>query len=220
MSNDFFYNFNDKADNEESIKLNIDELYIKKQQQDLNVMNNYNKILTRIHNKIKYVSKQFINDQCCWYIVPEMMIGIPKYNHNDCTAYVIEKLRINGFVVRYTHPNLLFISWKHWVPSYVRNEIKKKTGQVLDEYGNIINNNDSDGINPFQENSKNINLNKSGNQDNDNINNLMFNNKNMANGSSSNNKEKHNYKDVKTYKPSGSLIYSNNLLKKLDINDL
>ena len=48
----------------------------------------------------------------------------------------------------------------------------------------------------------------------------MFNNRNMANGSSSNNKEKPDYKDVKTYKPSGSLIYSNNLLKKLDINDL
>lgn len=220
MNNDFFYNFNNKADNEESIKLNIDELYVKKQQQDLNVMNNYNKILTRIHNKIKYVSKQLINDQCCWYIVPEMMIGIPKYNHNDCTAYVIEKLRDNGFIIRYTHPNLLFISWKHWVPSYVRNEIKKKTGQVLDEYGNIIISNHNNGINPFQENSKNINLNKEINQDNDNINNLMFNNKNMTNGSSSNTKEKSDYKDIKTYKPSGSLIYSNNLLKKLDINDL
>ena len=217
MSNDFFYNFNDKADNDESIKLNIDELYVKKQQQDLNVMNNYNKILTRIHSKIKYVSKQLINEQCCWYVVPEMMIGIPKYNHNDCTAYVIEKLRDNGFIVRYTHPNLLFISWKHWVPTYVRNEIKKKTGQLVDEYGNIVDkNNNNDGINPFQEN-----INKNGKQDNGDLNNLMFNNKKVGLNSNSNlNKEKPDYKDVKTYKPSGSLIYSNNLLKKLDINDL
>ena len=36
---------------------------------------------------------------------------------------------------------------------------------------------------------------------------------------SSNSKNK-DYKDIKTYKPSGSLIYNNNLLKKLDINDL
>tara|TARA_B100000989_G_C19476218_1_gene443033 strand:+ start:484 stop:1125 length:642 start_codon:yes stop_codon:yes gene_type:complete len=213
MSNDFFYNFNDKADNEESIKLNIDELYVKKQQQDLNVMNNYNKILTRIHNKIKYVSKQLINDQCCWYIVPEMMIGIPKYNHKDCTAYVIEKLRDNGFVVRYIHPNLLFIGWKHWVPTYVRNEIKKKTGQVLDEYGNIIDKTDNNGVNPFE--------NKNGKQHDSDVNNLIFNSKKVGLNSNSNlNKEKPDYKDVKTYKPSGSLIYSNNLLKKLDINDL
>ena len=54
-------------------------------------------------------------------------------------AYVIEKLRENGFIIRYTHPNLLFISWKHWVPSYVRNEdFKKKTGQQVDEYGNLV----------------------------------------------------------------------------------
>ena len=47
----------------------------------------------------------------------------------------------------------------------------------------------------------------------------MFNTKNKATLSSG--KEKNNdYKDIKTYKPSGSLIYSNNLLKKLDINDL
>ena len=36
------------------------------------------------------------------------------------------------------HPNTLFVSWKNWVPSYVRNEIKKKTGIILDEKGNII----------------------------------------------------------------------------------
>lgn len=221
MSNDFFYNFNNKSDNTESLKLNIDELYIKKQQQDLNVMNNYNKILLRIHNRIKYISKQLINDQCCWYIVPEMMIGIPKYNHKDCIAYVIEKLRENGFIVRYTHPNLLFISWKHWIPTYVRNEIKKKTGKNIDEYGNLIdnnnNNNDNNGINPFQENNISS-KNKQNNDDSYDINNLMFNNKNVPNGSNS--KEKTDYKDVKSYKPSGSLIYSNNLLKKLDINDL
>ena len=38
----------------------MDELYIKKQQQDLIVMNNYNKILIIVHNKIKYVSKLYL----------------------------------------------------------------------------------------------------------------------------------------------------------------
>ena len=197
--NDSLYNFNDKSDIDDTIKLNMDELYIKKQQQDLNILNNYNKILIRIHNKIKYISKQLINDMCCWYIVPEMMIGIPKYNHKDCTIYVIEKLRDNGFIVRYTHPNLLFISWKHWVPTYVRNEIKKKTGKQIDEYGNIINkdiiNNDIENIDNNKEE-------------------LIFNNRNKNKIE----KIKTDYKDIKSYNPSGNLIYSNNLLKKLDIN--
>lgn len=205
MSSDFFYNFSNKIDNEdESLKLNLDELYNKKQQQDLNVLNNYNKILQRIHNKIKYVSKNVVNDNCCWYLMPEMVIGVPKYDYKDCTAYTIDKLRANGFVVRYTHPNLLFISWRHWVPTYVRNEIKKKTGNVVDEYGNIINNDD-----------KNTNI-TSTLENKDNNDNLLFsNNKQIKNINTSSAKE---YKDVKSYKPSGNLIYNNSLLEKLQIN--
>jgi hypothetical protein len=205
MSSDFFYNFSNKIDNEdESLKLNLDELYNKKQQQDLNVLNNYNKILQRIHNKIKFVSKNVVNDNCCWYLMPEMVIGVPKYDYKDCTAYTIDKLRANGFVVRYTHPNLLFISWRHWVPTYVRNEIKKKTGNVVDEYGNIINNDD-----------KNTN-NTSTVENKDNNDNLLFsNNKQIKNINTSSTKE---YKDVKSYKPSGNLIYNNSLLEKLQIN--
>jgi hypothetical protein len=205
MSSDFFYNFSNKIDNEdESLKLNLDELYNKKQQQDLNVLNNYNKILQRIHNKIKYVSKNVVNDNCCWYLMPEMVIGVPKYDYKDCTAYIIDKLRANGFVVRYTHPNLLFISWRHWIPTYVRNEIKKKTGNVVDEYGNIINNDD-----------KNTNI-TSTLENKDNNDNLLFsNNKQIKNINTSSAKE---YKDVKSYKPSGNLIYNNSLLEKLQIN--
>jgi hypothetical protein len=205
MSSDFFYNFSNKIDNEdESLKLNLDELYNKKQQQDLNVLNNYNKILQRIHNKIKFVSKNVVNDNCCWYLMPEMVIGVPKYDYKDCTAYTIDKLRANGFIVRYTHPNLLFISWKHWVPTYVRNEIKKKTGNAVDEYGNIINNDD-----------KNTN-NSSAIENKDTNDNLLFsNNKQIKNINTSSSKD---YKDIKSYKPSGNLIYNNSLLEKLQIN--
>ena len=207
MSNDIFYNFSNKIDNEdESLKLNLDDLYNKKQQQDLNVLTNYNKILQRIHNKIKYISKNIVNDNCCWYLMPEMVIGVPKYDYKDCTAYTIDKLRANGFIVRYTHPNLLFISWKHWVPTYVRNEIKKKTGNVIDEYGNIITNDD-----------KNNNTNMTNGVENKDANdNLLFsNNKQIKNINTSSSKE---YKDVKSYKPSGNLIYNNSLLEKLQIN--
>ena len=63
------------------------------------------------------------------------MIGIPKYDHRDCTAYIINQLQENGFIIRYIHPNLLFISWNHWVPQYVRNEIQKKTGMQINGFG-------------------------------------------------------------------------------------
>lgn len=193
------FNFlSDKYDEDTSIKLNMDELFIKKQQQDLNVMNYYNKILKRIHNKILFTSKNLANNQCCWYVIPEVIIGIPKYDNKDCTVYVIHKLRENGFIVKYIHPNLLFISWSNWIPSYVRNEIKKKTGHNIDEYGNLIYENDNEINNESNLNNNNIILN---NYDNN-----------------TKNKDKKNYKDIKTYNPSGTLIYNNNLLRKLDLN--
>jgi hypothetical protein len=200
MASDPFYNFSNKIENEnDSLKLNIDELYIKKQQQDLNILTNYNKILVRIHNKIKHVSKNLVNENCCWYVMPEVIIGIPMYDYRDCTAYVIEKLRENKFVVRYTHPNLLFISWKHWVPSYVRNEIKKKTGTVVDEFGNIVDTN----LQETTTSESKIDSNE-----------LLFSTtKQIKNTQSATT----NYKDTKTYKPSGHLVYNNNLLEKLKV---
>lgn len=184
-------------DNDNSEKINLDDLYEKKKQHDLNTLNIYNKILGRIHNKIKLASRQSIDNQFCWFVVPEVMIGVPKYDHGASIAYIIDKLNDNGFIVKYTHPNLLFISWKNWIPSYVRNELKKKTGIVIDGHGNKLDNDD---------NSKNNNL------EPDDINSLML-NKNGKIPLDNKNKE---YKDINNYKPTGGLIYNKDILRKLE----
>ena len=198
---DSLYNFSNKSDNNESLKINIDDLYSKKQTKDLNILNNYNKILTRIHNKIKYTSKNFVGNNHCWYIMPEVLIGIPKYDYRECTAYIINSLQTNGFIVRYTHPNLLFISWNHWVPQYVRNEVKKKTGIIIDEYGNKIYTNTQND----EDKHDNLYLDKSQ---------IQLKSSNKLNKNDKNDK----YKDINNYKPSGDIIYNSNLLKKLEIN--
>ena len=84
---DVLYHLTNKSDNEESLKLNLDELYEKKQQHDMFTISSYNKILTRVHGKIKLVSRQYADVYHCWYIIPEVLLGIPKYDHKDCTAY-------------------------------------------------------------------------------------------------------------------------------------
>ncbi len=177
-------------------KINLDELYEKKKQHDISTTNNYKTILNRIHNRIKTTSRQQIGEQYCWFVVPEMMIGVPKYDQAKCISYVIDKLQTNGFCVRYTHPNLLFISWQHWVPDYVRAEIKKKTGINIDGYGNIKNEEDEEkSITP----------------------NSLFNNKLIASTSSSTSSNKE-VKDINSYKPSGNLIYNNDIINSLKNN--
>ena len=183
-----------------SEKVNIDELYEKKRKQDLNKLDLFNKILNRIHVKIKTVSRQKVDEQACWFLVPETIIGVPRYDQAGCIAYLISKLQTNGFNVRYIHPNLLFISWNHWVPSYVRTEIKKKTGITLNEYGKKIEENDD--------------------ADNDvktiepsNPNDYMLREQNMEQKGKPQKKE---YTPIKSYKPSGNLIYDDELLNKIE----
>ena len=179
-----------------SEKVNIDELYEKKRKQDLNKLDLFNKILNRIHVKIKTVSRQKVDEQACWFLVPETIIGVPRYDQAGCIAYLISKLQTNGFNVRYIHPNLLFISWNHWVPSYVRTEIKKKTGITLNEYGKKV---------EEEEDVKTI--------EPSNPNDYMLREQNMEQKGKPQKKE---YTPIKSYKPSGNLIYDDDLLNKIE----
>ena len=187
-----------------SEKLNIDELYEKKRQQDLNKLALFNKILNRIHVKIKTVSRQKVHDQFCWFLVPETIIGVPRYDQGACIAYIIDKLKINGFVVRYIHPNMLFISWMHFVPSYVRTELKKKTGIVVDEFGKKIDENgeERDGS---MKSITNVPTDP---------NDYILNSKNLDQNNKI--KLKKEYTPINSYKPSGSLIYDDALLNKIE----
>ena len=183
-----------------SEKVNIDELYEKKRKQDLNKLDLFNKILNRIHVKIKTVSRQKVDEQACWFLVPETIIGVPRYDQAGCIAYLISKLQTNGFNVRYIHPNLLFISWNHWVPSYVRTEIKKKTGVTLNEYGKKIEENEDNDIKAIEPTNPNDY---------------------MLNGGRSQvmeqkDKPKKEYTPINSYKPSGNLVYDDELLNKIE----
>ena len=169
-----------------SEKINLDELYEKKRQQDLSRLELFKKILNRIHARIKTTAKLTANDTYCWFLVPEIIIGVPKYDQAACIAYLMNALEENQFRVKYFHPNTLFICWNHWIPSYVRNEIKKNTGIIIDELGNKIEEKQED-----DENSKEI--------------------KSMQ---QINNSKK--YTPIKSYKPSGKFVYSEDLLNRIE----
>ena len=190
---DTIFTLNDDCNEDE--KINLDDLYERKKQHDLNTLAIYNRILGRIHTRVKTVSRQQATEQFCWFVIPEMVIGVPRFDNGECTAYVIDKLKENGFVTRYTHPNLLLISWKHWIPSYVRSEIKKKTGVVVDGYGNKVDKSDQ----------------KKSSEPSD-PNTLMF-QKNEKIDVASKDKD---YKSIDTYQPSGKLIYNQDLLARIE----
>ena len=177
-------------------KLNLDDLYTKSHKLDNLRIQVFNKILNRTHDKIKHTSRQRNSEHFCFFVVPEFLVGTPRYDSGACIAYIMDKLIENKFIVKYTHPNLLFISWQHYIPKYKRADFKKKHGYTIDGFGNQIHN-------------KNKQV-TSG----DNMNNLLLNKPVI----SSVKKEDKNYTEISKYKPTGNLIYNQNLLKKIENN--
>ena len=198
--------FNDSNPFEDTVqntRISIDELYDNKKEKDLKKLAVYKKVLARIHSRIKTTSRQRNHNQFCWFVIPEMMLGAPLYDSANCIAYVMKELKDNGFVIKYTHPNLLFISWKHYIPKYVREQIKKERGIIIDENGNIVEEENTNKKVPEKEE--------------ENINNLMMNNKVNPNSVNQNSTDKSkDYKSTNSYKPTGNLIYNTDLLKKVE----
>lgn len=185
----FAYN-DDDTDNIPD-KISLDELYEGKQKRDLRIMNTFKTVLSRIHNQIKLTSRQKIDQQYCWFVIPEVILGVPSYDNRDCAVYIISKLEENGFQVKYTHPNLLLISWQHWVPGYVRKELKKKTGVEIDGKGQYINKIENEAPNVIN----------------------AFSSKPQIQ-TQPDDKERE-FKDIKSYNPAGGLVYKEQMLQDL-----
>lgn len=177
-----------------SEKLNLDELYKQQKITEDHKLKIYQKILGRIHNKIKHTSRIRNNNKFCVYILPEFILGVPRYDINTCTTYIIEKLTKNGFNIKYTHPNLLWISWQHYIPHYERANVKKKYGVSIDGFGNVI---------------------KKENKKKEDTNSLLLREKPSSLKSILKNKND-DYKKISTYKPTGNLIYNTNLLETIE----
>lgn len=91
--------------------INIDELHRNQQEKLLRRYEIYERILLRCHNKIKTTANQADNLGFCFFEVPKYIYGTPLFDIKSCIVYMVNSLVKNGFEVRYTHPNLLFVSW-------------------------------------------------------------------------------------------------------------
>lgn len=186
-------------DSDQIQKINIDELYEKQQRHDLRQLSIFNKILNRLHKRITITSRTKRNERFVWFTVPEYIFGEPLYDQAECIGYIVSKLTENGFHVRYIHPNTLFVSWEQWVPSYVRKEIKKKTGKIIDEKGTVIDRGDESHLLT--------------NEPPD-INDIML-KRTQPGESSVIQKEQKQFISMDNYKPTGKLIYNPELFDKI-----
>jgi hypothetical protein len=179
-------------DDDNLTKVNIDDLYEKHQKRDLKQISIFNKILNRINNRITITGRTKRNDKHIWFTIPEYIFGEPVYDKGDCIAYIVTKLEENGFFIRYMHPNTLFISWENWVPAYVRNEMKKKHGIIIDSKGNVLDKKE---------------------EGEENVNSKILNDKS---GGDDSKKQQKQYTPIGSYKPTGNLVYNPEMFEKLE----
>ena len=174
-------------------KISIDGLFDRNRERDLRQLSTFNKILNRIHNRITLTSRNK-RDKFIWFVIPDFILGESVYSNPDCIAFVITRLTANGFLVKYMHPNTIFISWESHVPLYVRTEFKKKTGRIINEKGviqEIIE--DEDDI-PEEPGGRALSSDRGG--------------VSVKNGK--------NYTPIKQYRPSGNLIYNQDIFEKIE----
>jgi hypothetical protein len=78
----------------------------------------YNQLLGQIHSRIYHTSQISGTANYVIYTVPPFILGLPALDMQDCIVYLVHMLRTSGFEVRFTYPNLLYISWKHYERDY------------------------------------------------------------------------------------------------------
>ena len=201
MENIFTINKHEEQyDDDVATSINIDDLYEKKRERDFAQLKIFNKVLRRVHSKIQVTSRQKGAEKICWFVVPEIMLGVPLYDQSGCIAYVMDKLKVDGFIVKYVHPNTLFISWGHWVPNYVISEIKSKTGIEYDNYGNTVNQPPLEAMESVAASSATTAPTKS---------NVVL---NAKQGVFQKKRDPTVYRSTDNYKPQGNMVYDRHLL--------
>lgn len=89
--------------------LNAKDLVKKQKKKEKEKNQIYQKVYDRVDKKILMASNQ--NYYKCLYEIPDLMLGLPLYNINECIIYVDKKLKENGFRTYWTK-NQVLIDWE------------------------------------------------------------------------------------------------------------
>lgn len=82
----------------------------------------YNQILEQVLHKVAFSAGQPSQPTFVYYNIPPFVLGLPNIDLQDCVVYVVFQLRSQGYDVRYTYPNLLWISWAHHERQYLQDK--------------------------------------------------------------------------------------------------
>ncbi len=105
--------------------LSIHELYSvqKKKKESRTVY--FDHIIELIHRRIRKISS--LGGMNTFYEIPGLLMGFPLYDLNECTSYIVNALRKNGFLVQLLPPPHKYVIYISWNPSDMMNVKPKLT---------------------------------------------------------------------------------------------
>lgn len=106
--------------------INIDNLYIgrlkKEQRRVMTYLNVYKKLVAKILQANSREETEVL------FPIPTFIIGTPLFDHQRCAAYIMVRLNRKGFIVKYTHPNVLYVCW-----NIAKDDLPEPTKEVIDK---------------------------------------------------------------------------------------
>jgi len=90
-------------------QLKMSDLYKEINSKKIKKLETFDSILKKCHKRIMYNSK--LERTYCFFNIPEFIFGVPLYDINELTKYMVNSLVTNGFKVKYFDPNVIFITW-------------------------------------------------------------------------------------------------------------
>ena len=111
-----------QADTIEIPMMQVGDLYNKRQSRDKARLKAYNQMLETIYHRVRVTSQLPTGQTYLLYNIPPFILGLPRIDLEDCVVYLVYQLRASGFEIKYTYPNLLYISWGHHEKQYLVND--------------------------------------------------------------------------------------------------
>ena len=110
--------------------LDIRTLYASQKRRDDSKRELYETIMAKVHHRIQTVATR--SETICTFQIPPYIIGMPLYDACQCCGYVIIRLKGEGFLVQYAHPNVLMIVWdRSSIEPHVR-EMEQREGRAVE----------------------------------------------------------------------------------------
>jgi hypothetical protein len=89
-----------------------------RKQKETNKTYCFDHVLEKCHKRIRNVASYGAMNS--FYEIPSMIVGLPLYDINQCTQYVIEQLRKVGFLVQLLPPPHMYVLYVSWDPEEIK----------------------------------------------------------------------------------------------------